>query len=213
MATFSFAVLISGNGSNLQAMIDAIEKENISGKICCVLSNKANVYGLKRAERAGIPPEVINNKDFETREDFDTEMVKVLSAYKPDLIVLAGFMRILSSKFVSTFTGKILNIHPSLLPKYPGLNTHQRVLESSDKIHGITVHFVDESLDGGPICAQSSIQVKTSSLKKLEEEIHKLEHELYPKVVSWFGSGLLKLKNGKAYFDNRELKIGELDEN
>lgn len=213
MATFSFAVLISGNGSNLQAMIDAIEKENISGKICCVLSNKANVYGLKRAERAGIPTEVINNKDFETREDFDTEMVKVLSAYKPDLIVLAGFMRILSSKFVSTFTGKILNIHPSLLPKYPGLNTHQRVLESSDKIHGITVHFVDESLDGGPICAQSSIQVKTSSLKKLEEEIHKLEHELYPKVVSWFGSGLLKLKNGKAYFDNRELKIGELDEN
>ena len=213
MAAFSFAVLISGNGSNLQAMIDAIEKENISGKICCVLSNKENVYGLKRAERAGIPTEVISNKDFETREDFDTEMVKVLSAYKPDLIVLAGFMRILSSKFVSTFTGKILNIHPSLLPKYPGLNTHQRVLESSDKIHGITVHFVDESLDGGPICAQSSIQVKTSSLKKLEEEIHKLEHELYPKVVSWFGSGLLKLKNGKAYFDNRELKIGELDEN
>ena len=213
MAAFSFAVLISGNGSNLQAMIDAIEKENISGKICCVLSNKANVYGLKRAERAGIPTEVISNKDFETREDFDTEMVKVLSAYKPDLIVLAGFMRILSSKFVSTFTGKILNIHPSLLPKYPGLNTHQRVLESSDKIHGITVHFVDESLDGGPICAQSSIKVKTSSLKKLEEEIHKLEHELYPKVVSWFGSGLLKLKNGKAYFDNRELKIGELDEN
>ena len=213
MATFSFAVLISGNGSNLQAMIDAIEKENISGKICCVLSNKSNVYGLKRAERAGIPTEVISNKDFETREDFDTEMVKVLSAYKPDLIVLAGFMRILSSKFVSTFTGKILNIHPSLLPKYPGLNTHQRVLESSDKIHGITVHFVDESLDGGPICAQSSIKVKTSSLKKLEEEIHKLEHELYPKVVSWFGSGLLKLKNGKAYFDNRELKIGELDEN
>ena len=213
MTTFSFAVLISGNGSNLQAMIDAIEKENISGKICCVLSNKANVYGLKRAERAEIPTEVINNKDFETREDFDTEMVKVLSAYKPDLIVLAGFMRILSSKFVSTFTGKILNIHPSLLPKYPGLNTHQRVLESSDKIHGITVHFVDESLDGGPICAQSSIKVKTTSLKKLEEEIHKLEHELYPKVVNWFGSGLLKLKNGKAYFDNRELKIGELDEN
>ena len=213
MAAFSFAVLISGNGSNLQAMIDAIEKENILGKICCVLSNKANVYGLERADRAKIPTEVINNKDFETREEFDTEMVKVLSAYKPDLIVLAGFMRILSSKFVSTFTGKILNIHPSLLPKYPGLNTHQRVLESSDKIHGITVHFVDESLDGGPICAQSSIKVKTSSLKKLEEEIHKLEHELYPKVVSWFGSGLLKLKNGKAYFDNRELKIGELDEN
>ena len=212
MAAFSFAVLISGNGSNLQAMIDATEKENISGKICCVLSNKANVYGLKRAERAEIPTEVINNKDFETREDFDTEMVKVLSVYKPDLIVLAGFMRILSPKFVSAFTGKILNIHPSLLPKYPGLNTHERVLESSDKIHGITVHFIDESLDGGPICAQSSIQINTSSVKELEEEIHKLEHELYPKVVGWFGEGLLKLSNGKVYFENSELKIGGIDE-
>ena len=167
MAAFSFAVLISGNGSNLQAMIDAIEKENISGKICCVLSNKANVYGLERADTAKIPTEVINNKDFETREEFDTEMVKVLSAYKPDLIVLAGFMRILSPKFINAFTGKILNIPPSLLPKYPGLNTHERVLESSDKIHGITVHFVDDSLDGGPICAQSSIQINTSSVEAI----------------------------------------------
>ena len=107
MAAFSFAVLISGNGSNLQAMIDAIEKENILGKICCVLSNKANVYGLERADRAKIPTEVINNKDFETREDFDTEMVKVLSAYKPDLIVLAGFMRILSPKFINAFPGTL----------------------------------------------------------------------------------------------------------
>jgi phosphoribosylglycinamide formyltransferase-1 len=180
MAAFSFAVLISGNGSNLQAMIDAIEKENISGKICCVLSDKENAYGLKRASRAKIPIEVVSNKDFETREDFDTELVKVLSTYKPDLIVLAGFMRILSPKFINAFTEKILNIHPSLLPKYPGLNTHERVLESSDKIHGITVHFVDESLDGGPICAQSSIQINTSSVKELEEEIHKLEYELYP---------------------------------
>ena len=212
MTNFSFAVLISGNGSNLQAMIDAIEGNQISGKICCVLSNKEDAYGLQRAQEVKIPTEVVSNKDFETREGFDAEMVRVLSSYNPDLVVLAGFMRILSPVFVNAFPGKILNIHPSLLPKYPGLNAHERVLESSDKIHGITVHFVDESLDGGPICAQSSLEITTRSVKQLEQQIHKLEHELYPKVVSWFGEGLLRLTEGKVYFENRELKIGEINE-
>ena len=212
MTNFSFAVLISGNGSNLQAMIDAIEENQISGKICCVLSNKEDANGLQRAQEVKIPTEVVSNKDFETREDFDTEMVRVLSIYNPDLVVLAGFMRILSPVFINAFPGKILNIHPSLLPKYPGLNTHERVLESSDNIHGITVHFVDESLDGGPICAQSSLEITTRSVKQLEQQIHKLEHELYPKVVSWFGEGLLRLTEGKVYFENRELKIGEINE-
>ena len=212
MTNFSFAVLISGNGSNLQAMIEAINENQISGRICCVLSNKEDAYGLQRAKEAEIPTEVISNKDFKTREDFDAEMVKVLSIYNPDLIVLAGFMRILSPVFVNAFPGKILNIHPSLLPKYPGLNTHERVLDSSDNIHGITVHFVDETLDGGPICAQSSLEITTDSVKQLEQQIHKLEHELYPKVVGWFGEGLLKLTDGKVYFENRELKIGEINE-
>jgi phosphoribosylglycinamide formyltransferase-1 len=212
MTNFSFAVLVSGNGSNLQAMIDAIEGNQISGKICCVLSNKGDAYGLQRAQEVKIPTEVVSNKDFETREGFDAEMVRVLSSYNPDLVVLAGFMRILSPVFVNAFPGKILNIHPSLLPKYPGLNTHERVLESSDNIHGITVHFVDESLDGGPICAQSSLEITTRSVKQLEQQIHKLEHELYPKVVSWFGEGLLRLTEGKVYFENRELKIGEINE-
>ena len=212
MTNFSFAVLISGNGSNLQAMIDAIKGNQIYGKICCVLSNKEDANGLQRAQEVKIPTEVVSNKDFETREDFDTEMVRVLSIYNPDLVVLAGFMRILSPVFINAFPGKILNIHPSLLPKYPGLNTHERVLESSDNIHGITVHFVDESLDGGPICAQSSLEITTRSVKQLEQEIHKLEHELYPKVVSWFGEGLLRLTEGKVYFENRELKIGEINE-
>ena len=212
MTNFSFAVLISGNGSNLQAMIDAIKGNQIYGKICCVLSNKEDANGLKRAQEVKIPTEVVSNKDFETREDFDTEMVRVLSIYNPDLVVLAGFMRILSPVFINAFPGKILNIHPSLLPKYPGLNTHERVLESSDNIHGITVHFVDESLDGGPICAQSSLEITTRSVKQLEQQIHKLEHELYPKVVSWFGEGLLRLTEGKVYFENRELKIGEINE-
>ena len=212
MTNFSFAVLISGNGSNLQAMIDAIKGTQIYGKICCVLSNKEDAYGLQRAQEVKIPTEVVSTKDFETREDFDTEMVRVLSIYNPDLVVLAGFMRILSPVFINAFPGKILNIHPSLLPKYPGLNTHERVLESSDNIHGITVHFVDESLDGGPICAQSSLEITSRSVKQLEQQIHRLEHELYPKVVSWFGEGLLRLTEGKVYFENRELKIGEINE-
>ena len=212
MTNFSFAVLISGNGSNLQAMIDAIKGNQIYGKICCVLSNKEDANGLQRAQEVKIPTEVVSNKDFETREDFDTELARVLSIYNPDLVVLAGFMRILSPLFINSFPGKILNIHPSLLPKYPGLNTHERVLESSDNIHGITVHFVDESLDGGPICAQSSLEITTRSVKQLEQQIHKLEHELYPKVVSWFGEGLLRLTEGKVYFENRELKIGEINE-
>ena len=183
MTNFSFAVLISGNGSNLQAMIDAIKGNQIYGKICCVLSNKEDANGLQRAQEVKIPTEVVSNKDFETREDFDTEMVRVLSIYNPDLVVLAGFMRILSPVFINAFPGKILNIHPSLLPKYPGLNTHERVLESSDNIHGITVHFVDESLDGGPICAQSSLEITSRSVKQLEQQIHRLEHELYLSLI------------------------------
>tara|TARA_B100001013_G_C24606349_1_gene441159 strand:- start:582 stop:1223 length:642 start_codon:yes stop_codon:yes gene_type:complete len=213
MRDFSFAVLISGNGSNLQAMIDAIDEEKITGKICCVLSNKEEAYGIKRAKKASIPTKVVNHKHFETREDFDSEMIKVLTGYNPNLIVLAGFMRILSPLFIEAYKGKILNIHPSLLPKYPGLDTHKRVLNSSDKFHGITVHFVDESLDGGPICAQSFIKIRTPSVRKLELEIHKLEYDLYPKVINWFGEGLIKLKGGKVYFENKEIKIINKDEN
>mgnify|MGYP003321587283 CR=1 FL=1 len=198
MTNFSFAVLISGNGSNLQAMIDAIKGNQIYGKICCVLSNKEDAYGLQRAQEVKIPTEVVSNKDFETREDFDAEMVRVLSIYNPDLIVLAGFMRILSPVFVNAFPGKILNIHPSLLPKYPGLNTHERVLDSSDNIHGITVHFVDETLDGGPICAQSKFEVKTKSIESLEKRVHELEHIIYPKVIKEISQGRITLSEGKV---------------
>ena len=212
MKNFSFAVLISGKGSNLKAMIDAVEEKRILGEICCVLSNKKNAYGLIRAEEAGVPTVIINNEDYSTREEFDLNMVKMLEDYHPDLIVLAGFMRILSPVFIRKYSGKILNIHPSLLPKYPGLDTHKRVLASNDQKHGITVHFVDETLDGGPICAQSSFEINTDSPQELEKEIHKLEHYLYPKVINLFGQGVLKQVNGKVYLDNTELKQGKLNE-
>ena len=193
MNNFTFAVLISGNGSNLQAMIDAVEKKKILGQVCCVLSNKKNAYGLIRAKGAEIPTEIIENDDYSNRQEFEEKMIKVLSKYRPNLIVLAGFMRILSPIFVKQYLGRILNIHPSLLPNYPGLDTHRRVLKSGDKYHGVTIHFVDETLDGGPICAQSSIEIKTNSPKELENEIHKIEYELYPKVINWFGEGRLSL--------------------
>jgi phosphoribosylglycinamide formyltransferase-1 len=191
---FSFAVFISGNGSNLQAIIDATKSGTIDGRICCVISNKKEAYGLVRAQEANIPCIVIEHQNFKSREEFDHALVQSLEGYTPDLIVLAGFMRILTPVFIRSYFGKIINIHPSLLPKYPGLNTHQKVINNKDTKHGVTVHFVDENLDSGQICAQSSMKVKSTDILELEKSIHKLEHELYPKVIQDFAKGNLKLE-------------------
>tara|TARA_Y100000590_G_C15537562_1_gene945629 strand:+ start:363 stop:989 length:627 start_codon:yes stop_codon:yes gene_type:complete len=207
MSNFKFAVLISGNGSNLESIIEHINEKKIEGNICCVLSNNPKAFGIERAKEAGIPFEIINHKHYKERNDFDASMVEKLKAYKPDLIVLAGFMRILSSTFIKEYRGKILNIHPSLLPKYPGLNTHQRAIESGDKFHGISIHFVDESLDGGPICAQSKIEIGNSDASQLKERIHMLEHDLYPKVIDLFAKKRLYLKKGKVYLDDKQIEL------
>ena len=194
---FSFAVFISGNGSNLQAIIDATKSGIIDGKICCVLSNKKEAYGLVRAQKANIPCIVIEHQNFKSREEFDNVIVQSLKEYTPDLIVLAGFMRILTPVFIRPYLGKIMNIHPSLLPKYPGLNTHQKVIANEDTQHGVTVHFVDESLDSGPICAQSIMKVESEDVDSLENKIHELEHKLYPRVIQDFIKGNLKIKSGR----------------
>ena len=193
----SFAVFISGNGSNLQAIIDATSNGLIDGQICCVLSNKKEAYGLARAKKANIPTVVIEHLNYENREEFDNALLQSLQKYNPDLIVLAGFMRILTPVFIKPYLGKLINIHPSLLPKYPGLNTHQKVIANKDTEHGVTVHFVDENLDGGPICAQSTMKVESNDIKTLEKRIHELEHELYPKVIQDFAKGNLELQIGK----------------
>ena len=193
----SFAVFISGNGSNLQAIIDATSNGLIDGKICCVLSNKKEAYGLARAKKANIPTVVIEHLNYENREEFDNALLQSLQKYNPDLIVLAGFMRILTPVFIKPYLGKLINIHPSLLPKYPGLNTHQKVIANKDTEHGVTVHFVDENLDGGPICAQSTMKVESNDIETLEKRIHELEHELYPKVIQDFAKGNLELQIGK----------------
>ena len=163
-----------------------------------VISNKGDAYGLTRANREGIETHIVNHEDYSSREDFEKELIKILKKESPDLIVLAGFMRILSNLFISEYYGKLINIHPSLLPNYKGMDTHRRVLENDEEFHGVTVHYVDNSLDGGPICAQSKIKIDTKDQKRLEEQIHELEYELYPEVIKNIASGKMRLYRGEV---------------
>ncbi|WP_343569096.1 phosphoribosylglycinamide formyltransferase [Acinetobacter sp.] len=197
------AVLVSGNGSNLQALIDA----RLSGQIVGVLSNKADAYALERAQNANIATAVISHKDFPSRADFDEAMHQQLMAWQADIVILAGFMRILTANFVDQWQGKMLNIHPSLLPAYKGVNTHQRVLNTGDRLHGCTVHFVTSELDAGQAIAQSAIEVKEhDNVASLAERVHKLEHFIYPQVAEWLCNGQLTWKDGQAYFRNQILE-------
>ena len=196
MSKFKVAVLISGSGSNLQAMIDKFESNEMI-ELSCVLSNKKDAYGLKRASEANIDNFFIDHTNFSSREDFDRELIVTLENYKPDLVVLAGFMRILSPLFVNKYSGKLINIHPSLLPKYKGLDTHKRVLDNNEEYHGVTVHYVDNTLDGGPICAQSSLKVETKDIDELQKAIHELEHELYPWVINQIANKKIYLSDGE----------------
>lgn len=197
------AVLVSGNGSNLQALIDA----NLSGQIIGVLSNKADAYALQRAEKANIATAVISHKDYPNRESFDDAMHQQLLAWEIDLVILAGFMRILTPNFVSQWQGKMLNIHPSLLPFYKGINTHRRVLNTGDRLHGCTVHFVTAELDAGQSIAQSAIHVSLhDNVESLAQRVHELEHFIYPQVAEWLCNGQLTWTNGQAYFNKKPLE-------
>ncbi|MBC9227905.1 phosphoribosylglycinamide formyltransferase [bacterium SPL81] len=201
------AVLVSGNGSNLQALIDAQVGKQLSGQIIGVLSNKANAYALQRAEKADIATAVISHKDYPNRESFDDAMHQQLLAWEVDLVILAGFMRILTPNFVSQWQGKMLNIHPSLLPFYKGINTHQRVLNTGDRLHGCTVHFVTAELDAGQSIAQSIIQVTLhDNVESLAQRVHELEHFIYPQVAEWLCNGQLTWQNGQAYFNKKPLE-------
>ncbi len=197
------AVLVSGNGSNLQALIDA----NLSGQIIGVLSNKADAYALERAKQANIATAVVSHKDFPNRESFDEAMHQQLLAWQIDLVILAGFMRILTPSFVSQWQGKMLNIHPSLLPYYKGVNTHQRVLNTGDRFHGCTVHFVTAELDAGQSIAQSAIEVRLNdTVETLAQRVHKLEHFIYPQVAEWLCNGQLTWRDGQAFFNQKPLE-------
>lgn len=192
---FKIAVLISGNGSNLEALIDACKKNVINGSIDIVISNNPDAYGIQRAKNHSINYKIIDNNRFETREDFDQALVEELKDSNPNLIVLAGFMRILTSVMTEAFRNKIINIHPSLLPKYPGLDTHNSVIKNGDLKHGITIHFVNEVLDGGQIIAQGEISVNSNETsEELKTRIHAIEHVMLPMVVSKFADGTINTK-------------------
>ncbi len=198
-----FVVLISGNGSNLQALIDACASGRIKGQLVGVLSNKAEAYGLVRAKQAGIPTQVLSNADFASREAYDAALIAALQCWQPDLLVMAGFMRILTPAFVQHFAGRMLNIHPSLLPKYQGVKTHARAIAAGDSEHGASVHFVTEELDGGPVVLQAKVPIfDDDSVDELAERVLTQEHQIYPLVINWFCLGRLKMENNQAWLDN-----------
>lgn len=200
-------VLISGNGTNLQALINAQNYDELGGEIAAVISNQADAYGLTRAKEAGIPAVVLPQSEYDSREAYDGALIKVIERHEPDLVVLAGFMRILTPAFVNRFFGRLINIHPSLLPDYKGLHTHRRVLEDGGKVHGVTVHFVTEELDGGPVIMQAEVDVEPNDTEdSLAHKVHQREHLIYPIAVRWCLEGRLKLEGSKATFDGIELK-------
>lgn len=203
--TCSVVVLISGSGSNLQALLNHFQ-DNESVTISAVISNKADAFGLQRAARAGVPTQVLSHRDYSDRLSFDQALIQVIDQYQPDLVVLAGFMRILTPEFTRHYQQRLMNIHPSLLPKYKGLDTHQRALEAGDTEHGCSVHFVTEHLDGGPVVIQASIAIEADdNVDSLAQKIHQLEHQIYPLAVQWFAEGRLQLANNAVVLDGHVL--------
>ncbi len=200
------AILISGRGSNMQAFIEACASGALNAEISVVLSNNPDAAGLARAEQSGITTRCVNHRDYESREAFDAALVAALAPFEPDLVILAGFMRILTPVFIEPFYGRLLNIHPSLLPKYPGLNTHQRALDAGDSEAGVTVHYVTAELDGGPPILQARVAVEPGdTAETLAARVILLEHVIYPMAADWHLTGRVQLKNEGAYFDGERI--------
>jgi phosphoribosylglycinamide formyltransferase 1 len=194
-------VLISGNGSNLQAIINA-KQENLPIEIKAVISSNPLAYGLQRAKAADLTHVSLSPQEFVDRSAYDLALTQLVNSFSPELIILAGFMRILGDSFLQQFKHKILNIHPSLLPKYPGLNTHQMVMAQGDSEHGCSVHFVDENLDSGPLIAQAAIKLQgNETLTMLKERVHQAEHFLYPTVINWFCQHRVALADQQVLLD------------
>ncbi len=210
----SIVVLISGSGSNLQAILDAVASGFIAGRVAAVISNKAGVYGLERAQHAGVPALVLDHKSFSDRQSYDVALMAKIDEFAPDLVVLAGFMRILTADFVAHYQGRLLNIHPSLLPKYQGLNTHQRAIDAGDKEHGCSVHFVTAELDGGPVVLQAKVPIFAGDDATLvAARVHEQEHRIYPLVVRWFCQDRLQQREDQALLDGQVLsKHGYADD-
>lgn len=199
-------VLISGNGSNLQALIDAANRPGCRYRIASVISNRGDAYGLKRAAAAGIPQHCLSHAGFTDRAEYDRALRLQIDQYRPGLVVLAGFMRILTPEFVEHYHGRLLNIHPSLLPQYRGLDTHRRALGAGERVHGASVHFVTPELDGGPVVLQSRVPVLPGdTAETLAERVHMQEHIIYPLVVEWYATGRLRMRDHEILFDHNVL--------
>ena len=210
MATKKIVVLISGSGSNLQALMDKLHKQQIDDQqveIVAVISNKADAYGLERAREANIPAILVESKGVASREAYDALLSAELDKLQPDLILLAGFMRILTTDFVNQYQGKMLNIHPSLLPKYQGVNTHQRAIDAGDKEHGASVHFVTPELDSGPTVLQAKVPIfAEDTAQDLADRVLTQEHQIYALAAAWFVSGRLEMQAKSAYLDGNQLE-------
>ncbi|HZW60341.1 MAG TPA: phosphoribosylglycinamide formyltransferase [Woeseiaceae bacterium] len=201
------AVLISGGGSNLQAFIDAVAAGRLDLDLSVVISNRDDAGGLERARRAGIPARVIANRDFPDRAGFDSAIAAEITHHGAGLVILAGFMRILGPAFVAQFAGRLLNIHPSLLPAYPGLDTHARVLAAGERWHGCTVHFVTEELDGGPRIIQGRVPVRPhDDVDALARRVLAVEHRIYPRAAALWAAGRLALREGQCWLDGAPLE-------
>lgn len=208
-------VLISGSGSNLQAILDACGQGQspsdqsaapLAARVVGVLSNRADAFGLTRAASAGIPTAVLSHRDYADRAGFDEAMTRVIDAWQPDVVVLAGFMRILTAGFVDHYAGRLINIHPSLLPRHKGVDTHQRALDAGDAEHGCSVHYVTPELDGGPVIAQAALRVEADDdAGTLARRVHALEHRLYPAVIGWLAEGRLRCEAGEPLLDGAPL--------
>ena len=203
----NIGVLASGRGTNLQAIIEAIEEGKIEGRINIVISDNRDAFALKRAKQNNIETQYVDFKSFKNREDYDKEIIKALEEKKIDLVVLAGYMRILSPFFINAYKNKIMNIHPALLPSFPGLHAQRQAVEYGAKVSGCTVHFVDEGVDSGPIVLQKSVEVKDDDTEELlEERILKEEHQIYPKAIQLFSEGRLMIKGRRIFIKEVDSK-------
>ena len=211
MQTCPVVVLVSGSGSNLQALIDTRNEADPAVEIRAVISNKPDAFGLERAARAGIPGIVVNHRDYPDRESFDAELIRQIDALQPELVILAGFMRILTKGFVEHYAGRLINIHPSLLPRYPGLNTHARAIENGDSEAGATVHFVTPEVDGGPIIIQVRVVIEEKdTADTLAARVLQQEHVIYPRAVRWFADRRLTIENGQVLLDGEKSPLQEI---
>jgi phosphoribosylglycinamide formyltransferase-1 len=198
----NIVVLVSGSGSNLQAIIDQVSSGELPVRISLVVSNNADAYALQRAKSANIDACCIDHRSFSSRLEFDQALIDKIDQVKPDLLVLAGFMRILTAEFVAHYHNRLINIHPSLLPKYPGTDTHQRAIDANDEWHGVSIHFVVPEVDAGPVIVQGRFGIRANDTpESLQQRIHRIEHKLYPLAVKWYAQGRLTISAGKVLLD------------